>query len=73
MKWSAEMERQQAARHRRTPIPSPIPTMSSSIYVRAKFRIDGPADEREKTSYDERIARRAESQQEEVNYSANAL
>jgi hypothetical protein len=62
-RWTAELERR---RLHGSAEPDPIPHPDDIIIdMRSgKVRTDGPLDEREKRSWDERLARRAEAQQE---------
>lgn len=66
-KWNLEIERRR--KHGIVDQPDPIPHPDDIIINMrtGQVRIEGPLDEREKRSYDERIARRIDAQNE-VNY-----
>jgi hypothetical protein len=68
LKWKAEIER---CRRLGTEVPRPIPDPDDIVinFRTGEVKTEGPLDEREKVSYDEKIQRRAEAQ-EEVSYYA---
>jgi len=68
LKWKAELERRERLG---LDLPPPLPDPDDIIidFRTGEVRTEGPFDEREKQSYDERIARRAEAQSE-VKYFA---